>query len=698
MTRRYPLKKTRNIGIMAHIDAGKTTVTERVLYYSGRVHRVGEVHDGTATMDYMVQERERGITITSAATACNWNGFRVNIIDTPGHVDFTAEVERSLRVLDGAVAVFCAVAGVEPQSETVWHQADRYRVPRIAFINKMDRVGADFERAVTSMRERLGAVAVPIQIPIGAEDQFRGVIDLIRMQSVTWVGDDLDSERVTGEIPAELQDQAEAMRHDLLEAVAEADATVMDKYVHEEEVSEVELIEGLRKGTIANLFCPVLCGTALKNKGTRLMLDAAIDFLPAPTDLPPIVGKNVGRKEKDVERAPSDDEPFAALAFKVLTDQHVGRLTFIRVYSGVVKAGQQVLNTRTGKKERLGRLLEMHADERLDLEDLRAGDIGAVIGAKNTTTGDTLCDTKHPVVLMTVEFPEPVVHIAIEPRTKADQDRLSEALRRLSEEDPTFQVRTDDETGQTIIAGMGELHLEVIADRMQREFNVHANVGKPMVAYRETITKRCESEVKFVRQTGGRGQYGHVVLALSPGEQGSHFTFEDKTVGGSVPKEFINSVERGARDSLESGVASGYPTVDVHVELLDGSSHEVDSSEMAFQTAASMAVRQGVPKGKPVMLEPAMRVEVVCPEEYTGEVMNDFTRRRGRLEGMEQTGRVQKIHAVVPLSEMFGYANDLRSKTQGRAAHSMEFWHYEVIPSNIANKIMERTGSSYRFQ
>ena len=698
MTRRYPLEKTRNVGIMAHIDAGKTTVTERVLYYSGRVHRVGEVHDGTETMDYMVQERERSITITSAATACDWNGYRVNIIDTPGHVDFTAEVERSLRVLDGAVAVFCAVAGVQPQSETVWHQADRYRVPRIAFINKMDRPGADFQRAVTSMRERLGAVAVPIQIPIGAEDKFRGVVDLIRMQSVTWVGDDLDSERITGPIPAELQEQADAMRHDLLEAVAEADETVMDKYVHGEEVSEAELVAGLRKGTIANLFCPVVCGTALKNKGTRLMLDAAIDLLPAPTDVPPIVGTDMGRRHKEVERAPSDDEPFAALAFKVLTDVHVGRLTFIRVYSGVVKAGQQVLNSRTGKKERLGRLLEMHADERLDLEELRAGEIGAVIGAKNTTTGDTLCDTKHPVALMSVEFPEPVVHIAIEPRTKADQDRLSEALRRMSEEDPTFQVRSNEETGQTIIAGMGELHLEVIADRMQREFNVHANVGAPMVAYRETVRKRCESEVKFVRQTGGRGQYGHVVLALSPGEQGSHYEFEDKTVGGSVPKEFINSVARGAREALESGVASGYPTVDVKVELLDGSSHEVDSSEMAFQTAASMAVRDGVPKARPVMLEPTMRVEVVCPDEYTGEVMNDFTRRRGRLEGMEQTGAVQKIHAVVPLSEMFGYASDLRSKTQGRAAHSMEFWHYEEIPSNIANKIMERTGSSYRFQ
>jgi len=697
VTRRYPLEKTRNIGIMAHIDAGKTTVTERVLFYSGRVHRVGEVHDGTATMDYMVQERERGITITSAATACDWQGYRINIIDTPGHVDFTAEVERSLRVLDGAVAVFCAVAGVQPQSETVWRQADRYHVPRIAFINKMDRVGADFDRAVLSVRERLGATAVPVQIPVGAEDGFRGVIDVVGMRMVSWSTDDVDSEQIIGEVPPEMRDAAERARHDVVEAAAEVDDLVMDKYVHEEEVTEAQLVAALRKGTLASAFCPVLCGTALRNKGTRLLLDAVVAYLPAPSDLPAIVGADLRSNPREVSREPSDDAPFAALAFKVLTDQHVGRLTFVRVYSGIVKAGKQVLNVRTGKKQRLGRLLEMHADERIDLEELRAGDIGAVIGAKTTTTGDTLCDPKHPVVLMPAEFPEPVVHIAIEPQTKADQDRLAEALNRLSDEDPTFQVTADEETGQTIIAGMGELHLEVIIDRMRREFSVHANVGRPMVAYRETIRQRCEGEGRFVRQTGGRGQYGHVVLALSPGEPGSHFTFEDVSKGGDVPKEFIPSVERGARETLESGIISGYPTVDVHVELLEGSFHEVDSSELAFQTAASMAVRDAMPKGRPFMLEPTMKVEVVVPSEYTGEVVNDFSGRRGRLEGMEQVGKAQEIHAVVPLAEMFGYASDLRSRTQGRAAYSMEFWHYEEVPPNIANKIMERTGSLYRF-
>jgi len=698
MSRRYPLEKTRNIGIMAHIDAGKTTVTERVLYYSGRVHRVGEVHDGTATMDYMVQERERGITITSAATACEWHGYRINIIDTPGHVDFTAEVERSLRVLDGAVAVFCAVAGVQPQSETVWRQADRYHVPRIAFVNKMDRVGADFNRAVQSMRERLGAVAVPVQIPIGFEDTFSGVVDLVRMRAVSWSSDAVDNELTISEIPAAYRQKAEQARHDLLEAAAEVDETVMDKYVHEEEVTEAELVAAIRKGTIGSHLCPVLCGTALKNKGIRVMLDAVIDYLPAPNEIPPVVGTDPDKNGREIVRETDDDAPFTALAFKVLTDQHVGRLTFVRVYAGVVKAGQMVLNTRTGRKERLGRLLEMHADERRDLEEFRAGDIGAVIGTKNTTTGDTLCDPKHPIVLMSVQFPEPVVHIAIEPRTKADQDRLSDALRRLSDEDPTFIVRMNEETGQTIIAGMGELHLEILTDRMRREFNVHANVGRPMVAYRETIRQRAEAEHKFVRQTGGRGQYGHVVLALSPGEQNSHFTFEDLTVGGSVPKEFVPAVERGAREALESGVASGYPTVDVHVELLNGSFHEVDSSELAFQTAASMAVKEAVPKAKPVLLEPVMRIEVVCPEEYIGDVVNDFTRRRGRLTGMEQLGGLHRIHALVPLAEMFGYANDIRSRSQGRASHNMEFAQYEEVSANVSNQIMEATGSSYRFE
>ena len=697
MKRTYPLEKTRNIGIMAHIDAGKTTVTERVLYYSGRVHRVGEVHDGTATMDYMVQERERGITITSAATACEWKGHRINIIDTPGHVDFTAEVERSLRVLDGTVAVFCAVAGVQPQSETVWHQAEHYKVPRIAFINKMDRVGADFERAVQSMRERLGVIAIPIQLPIGAEEEFRGIIDIIRMRSIIWEGEGLDAKLVETEIDESDLERVEHARHDLLEAAAEVDEVVMEKYIHEEEVSEAELISALRTGTIASSFCPVLCGTALKNKGSRLLIEAVIDYLPAPTDLPPIKGTDLRNVDKEIEREPSDDAPFAALAFKVITDPHVGRLTFIRVYSGVIEAGKQVLNVRTGKKERLGRLLEMHADERIDLKQLRAGDIGAVIGAKNTTTGDTLCDPKHPLTLSSVEFPEPVVHIAIEPQTKADQDKLSASMTKLSEEDPTFQVRTNEETGQTIIAGMGELHLEILIDRMRREFNVHANVGKPVVAYRESIRDRTESEVKFVKQTGGRGQYGHVIIAVEPGETGSHFTFEDKTVGGDVPKEFIKPVRQGAKQALESGIASGYPVVDVHVELLGGSSHDVDSSEIAFQTAASMAVRKAVPKASPVMIEPYMRVEVTCPDDFIGEVMSDFNGRRGRVEGMEHIGAVRKVRALAPLSEMFGYANDVRSKTQGRASYSMEFSHYEEIPANVANKIMERTGSLYRF-
>jgi elongation factor G len=695
--RRYPLDKTRNIGIMAHIDAGKTTVTERVLFFSGRLHRVGEVHEGTTVTDYMEQERERGITITSAATACEWLGCRINIIDTPGHVDFTAEVERSLRVLDGAVAIFCGVAGVQPQSETVWRQADRYKIPRIAFINKMDRVGASFERAVRSMRERLGAQVVPVQWPVGAEDNFSGVIDVVRMKMISWAGEGVHIEQVWSDVPDKFREKAESYRHDVVEVAADLDEDIMWKYVHEGEITPEELIRALRKGTVSNRIVPVLAGSALKNKGTRLLLDAVIDFLPSPVDVGPVYGTVPGNPEKQVERRASDDEPFAALAFKILTDLHVGRLTFVRVYSGVVRAGDQMLNVRTGRKERLGRLLEMHADERTDLEELRAGDIGAVIGAKGATTGDTLCDPKRPVALMPVEFPEPVVHIAIEPSTKADQDKLSGALTKLSDEDPTFKVRVDEETGQTIIAGMGELHLEILIDRMKREFNLHANVGRPVVAYRESIRERCEAEAKFVRQTGGRGQYGHVVLALEPGEPGSHFAFEDATVGGVVPKEFVPAVEKGAREALESGVISGYPTVDVKVILLFGSYHEVDSSELAFQTAASMAVKQAVPKGRPVLLEPAMRLEVICPDEYTGEVISDLTGRRGRMEGMELSDGLRKVRAIVPLGEMFGYANDIRSKTQGRASYNMEFLHYEEVPPNIANEIMERLGSSYRF-
>ena len=698
VAREHRLDMVRNIGIMAHIDAGKTTVSERILYYSGRVHRVGEVHDGTATMDYMEQERERGITITSAATACEWQDHRINIIDTPGHVDFTAEVERSLRVLDGAVAVFCAVAGVQPQSETVWRQADRYRVPRLAFVNKMDRVGADFSKAVRSMQTRLGAQVVPIQMPIGSEDQFSGVIDLVRMCHITWEGDGVDNRMIVGEIPADLREEAELWHHDVLERTAEVDDALMEKYIHDEPVSEEELRAAIRRATLANRLIPVMAGTALKNKGVRLLLNAVIEYLPSPIDMGPAQGTVPHEPDQVVLREPDDEAPFSALAFKILSDPHVGRLTFIRVYSGVVKTGDMVLNARTGKRERLGRLLEMHADERTDLKELRAGDIGAVIGAKAASTGDTLCDPKHPVALMSVDFPEPVVYIAIEPKTKADQDRMSDALGRLSDEDPTFQVHTDEETGQTIISGMGELHLEIIVDRMQREFNVHANVGRPMVAYRETIRGTATVEGKFIRQTGGRGQYGKVLLSVEPGDTNSHYSFESKVVGGVIPKEYIPAVEKGAKEALETGIASGYPTVDVKVTLLDGDYHEVDSSELAFEIAASMAVKDAVMRANPVLLEPVMKVEVVCPEEYTGEVMNDFSGRRGRLEGMEGDGTTKEIRALVPLAAMFGYASDIRSRTQGRASYSMEFAHYEAVPPSIANEIMQRTGVSFRFQ
>ena len=682
---------------MAHIDAGKTTVTERVLYYSGRVHRVGEVHDGAATMDYMEQERERGITITSAATACEWHGHRINIIDTPGHVDFTAEVERSLRVLDGAVAVFCAVAGVQPQSETVWRQADRYHVPRIAFINTMDRVGADFFRAVKTMKNRLGADTIPLQLPVGAEDDFSGLIDLVTMRMVSWVGDGSKNEQRFSEIPEEHLELATKMRHDLLEVAVSTCDELMEKYLEEDDLSEAELKRAIRQGTVEGKFTPVLAGTALRNKGTRMLLDAVVDYLPSPLDFPETKGTKP-HEDATLVRKPSDDEPFSALAFKVLTDPHVGRLVFVRVYSGVIDAGSQVLNARTGRKERLGRLLEMHADERTDLKELRAGDIGAVIGAKNTTTGDTLCDPKHPIALMNVDFPAPVVHIAIEPKTKADQDKMSIALVKLAEEDPTFQVRTDEETGQTIIAGMGELHLEILVDRMHREFGVEANIGKPMVAYRESIRQAAEAEGRFVRQSGGRGQYGHVVLTLEPGEPGSGFTFEDKIVGGVIPKEFIPAVAKGCEGAITTGVVSGYPMVDVKVTLTFGSYHEVDSSELAFQIAGSMAVKAAAPKAKPVLLEPVMAVEVVTPDEYTGEVIGDMNGRRGRLDSMDVEHTTRTIKAFVPLAEMFGYAGDLRSRTQGRAAFSMELGQYEPAPSNVANEIMTRMGSTFRFE
>lgn len=697
MARKYALENTRNIGIMAHIDAGKTTVTERVLYYSGRLHRIGEVHDGAATMDYMEQEQERGITITSAATACEWNDHRVNIIDTPGHVDFTAEVERSLRVLDGAVAVFCAVAGVQPQSETVWRQADKYDVPRLAFINKMDRVGADFFNAIETMKDRLGAKAIPIQFPIGAEDKFRACVDLISRETVSWESDDIDTEMITIDMPAEFADQVEELRHTLVEAIIEHDEALMEKYLEGEELTDDELHAGLRMCTLEGHIVPVLAGTALKNKGVQLMLNAVVRYLPSPLDVEAIEG-NEPRSDNKLTRKPSDDEPFSALAFKIVTDPHVGKLTFVRVYSGMLAAGTQVYNSRTTKKERLGRLLEMHANDRTDLEELRAGDIGAVIGCKDTRTGDTLCDLKNPIELMNVDFPDPVVEVAIEPKSKGDQDRLSDAMIKLSEEDPTFRVKTDDETGQTVIAGMGELHLDILLDRMKREFSVEANIGKPMVAYRESIRKLADGEAKFVRQSGGRGQYGHVILTIEPSEPGEGFVFESKVVGGSIPKEYIPGVEKGCKNALINGVISGYQTVDVKVMLLDGSFHEVDSNEMAFEIAGSMALKQAAPKANPTLLEPSMKVEVTTPDEFTGDVIGDINSRRGRMEGMEPKGTTQTVTAYVPLSEMFGYANDLRSKTQGRAAFAMEFHRYEPVPPSVANGIMEAAGNTYRFK
>lgn len=698
MPRTLPIEKMRNIGIMAHIDAGKTTVTERLLYYSGRLHRMGEVHDGAATMDFMEQERERGITISSAATACEWNGHHINIIDTPGHIDFTAEVERSLRVLDGAVAVFCAVAGVQPQSETVWRQAQRYHVPRIAFINKMDRVGADFHKAVSSMKNRLDAHPIPLQWPIGAEDQFRGLIDLVDWRMIAWDKDGTENSQVVTEVSAEFAEEAELHRHELIEAVASVDESLMERFIEDEHsITSEELKAAIRRCALVAKLTPVFAGTALRNKGTRLLLDAIVDYLPSPLDMGEYEGTKPREPGRVVVRRPSDDEPFAALAFKIVTDPHVGRLTFVRVYSGAIDAGDQVMNARTGKKERLGRLIEMHADERTDLKELRAGDIGAVIGCKDTTTGDTLCDPKKVIALMSVDFPEPVVHIAIEAKSKADQEKLSRALAKLSDEDPTFRVRSNEETGQTIIAGMGELHLEIIIDRLKREFGVVANVGKPMVAYRETVRGRAEVEKRFVRQTGGRGQYAHVVLSLEGGEPGSGFVFEDKTVGGVIPKEYIPAVEKGCREAIESGIVTGYSMVDVKVTLTFGSYHEVDSSDMAFMIAGSMAVKEAAPKASPVLLEPIMKLDVITPDEFTGDVIGDFDRRRGRLVGMESEGNTQMIRALAPLAEMFGYANDLRSRTQGRATYSMEFAHYEPVPSSVANEIMEKMGAAFRF-
>jgi elongation factor G len=688
------LDRVRNIGIMAHIDAGKTTTTERILYYTGRTHKMGEVHEGAAVMDWMAQEQERGITITSAATTAFWRDFRINIIDTPGHVDFTVEVERSLRVLDGAIAVFDSVAGVEPQSETVWRQADRYRVPRIAFINKMDRVGAEFFAAVQSMVDRLGARPVPIQLPIGTEDNFRGVVDVIEMHGIVWE-DALGMDPKTIEIPDELREQAEAYHHQLIDAVAEHDEELLETYLMDEAAVTPEMIRrALRKATLEIAATPVLLGSAFKNKGVQPLLDAVVDYLPSPLDVPPVHGVDP-RTESELSRRPSEDEPFSALAFKVMSDPYVGKLTYFRVYSGKIKQGDRVLNVTTGRSERIGRLLQMHANHREEREEIGAGEIVAAVGLKATTTGDTLATEAAPIRLESMSFPDPVISVAIEPKTKADQDKLAQALTRLADEDPTFRVRSDEETGQTIIAGMGELHLEIIVDRLMREFNVNANVGRPQVAYRETIGQAVDKvEGRFVRQTGGRGQYGHAVVNLVPADPGAGYEFVDKIVGGRIPREYIPSVDLGIQEAMEAGVLAGYPVVDVIIELVDGSYHEVDSSEMAFKVAGSMAFKNAMQRAKPKLLEPVMAVEVVTPEEYLGDVMGDLNSRRGRVEGLEPRGNAQAIRARVPLATMFGYATDLRSTTQGRATFTMQFDRYEEAPQSIAGEIVSAAQGS----
>lgn len=688
MARAFSLERTRNIGIMAHIDAGKTTTTERILFYTGRTHRLGETHEGSATMDWMVQERERGITITAAATTCQWAGHRINIIDTPGHVDFTVEVERSLRVLDGAVAVFCAVNGVEPQSETVWRQADKYHVPRIAFVNKMDRVGADFMRVVDQIRTRLGANPVPLQLPIGSEESFRGIVDLVTNRAIIYT-DDLGTRSDETDIPAEMADEVAAAREKLIEAVVETDDALMEKYFEGEEITVEELKSAVRKACLSLTITPVLAGSAFKNKGVQPLLDAVVAYLPSPLDVGAVRGVNP-KTEEEESRDPSDDAPFSALAFKIMADPYVGKLAFFRVYSGTLKAGSYVYNPVKGKRERIGRILQMHANHREELEEVYAGDIAAAVGLRDTATGDTLCDENHPILLESPDFPEPVIAQAIEPKTKADQDKLAVALQRLMEEDPTFHVRTDEETGQTTIHGMGELHLEVIVDRLLREFKVEANIGKPQVAYRETLTKPVKAEGKFIRQTGGRGQYGHVVLEIEPLEPGAGFQFENKIVGGVVPKEYIPAVEAGIKEAMQNGVLAGYPVVDVKVAIVDGSYHEVDSSEMAFKIAASMGFREGARKAEPVLLEPIMAVEVTTPEEFLGDVMGDLNSRRGQIEGMEQRANAQVVRAKVPLSEMFGYATDLRSATQGRASYVMQFSHYAPVPAQIAQEVIEQ--------
>jgi len=699
VARSTPIERYRNVGIMAHIDAGKTTTTERVLYYTGISHKIGEVHDGAATMDWMEQEQERGITITSAATTCFWQGMdkqfeqhRINIIDTPGHVDFTIEVERSLRVLDGAVAVFCAVGGVEPQSETVWRQANKYHVPRMAFVNKMDRSGADFMRVVEQIKERLGSNPVPMQLAIGAEENFEGVVDLIKMKAIHWNPDDMGVTYEEGEIPAELRAECEQWREHMVESAAEASEELMDKYLEEGELSVKEIKQGIRIQTLNNEIVPAFCGSAFKNKGVQAMLDAIVEYMPSPADVPAI--KGINEDESEGERHPSDEDPFSALAFKIATDPFVGNLTFFRVYSGVMKSGDSVYNPVKGKKERIGRIVQMHANSREEIKEVRAGDIAAAIGLKQVTTGDTLCDPKSIIALERMEFPDPVISVAVEPKTQADQEKMGMALGKLAQEDPSFHVHTDEESGQTIISGMGELHLEIIVDRMMREFSVDANVGNPQVAYRESIRNTIEQESKFVRQSGGRGQYAHVWLKIEPTKSGDGYEFVNEIVGGSVPKEYIPSVDKGIQEQMKNGVIAGYPIEDVRVTLFDGSYHEVDSNEMAFKIAGSMGFREGAQKANPALLEPMMKVEVVTPEDYMGDVMGDLNRRRGLVQGMEDTPSGKQIKAEVPLSEMFGYATDLRSATQGRATYSMEFLKYNEAPAAVAEAIINKRMAS----
>jgi elongation factor G len=687
VARTIPLERVRNIGIAAHIDAGKTTTTERILFYSGMVHKIGEVHEGTAVTDWMEQERERGITITAAAISTSWKDHRINIIDTPGHVDFTIEVERSMRVLDGVIAVFCSVGGVQPQSETVWRQADRYKVPRIAFVNKMDRTGANFFKVYNQIRDRMRANAVAIQIPIGSESELRGIVDLVRMRAKIY-NNDLGTDIVETEIPEEVKDQAEEYRAKLIESVAETDEALIEKYLEGEELTEDEIRSALRKGTIAGTIVPVLCGSAFKNKGVQLLLDAVVDYLPAPVDIPAIQGTLPDGAV--AERAADDQAPMAALAFKIMADPF-GRLTFLRVYSGILKKGSYILNSTKGQKERISRLIVLKANERIEVDELRAGDLGAAIGLKNTFTGDTICDESAPIILESLFIPEPVISVAVEPKTKQDMEKLSKALQSLSEEDPTFRVHVDPETNQTVIAGMGELHLEILVDRMLREFKVEANVGAPQVAYRETIRKSVKAEGKFIRQSGGKGQYGHVVIQLEPGDAGTGFEFVSKIVGGSIPKEYVSPAEQGMKEACESGILAGYPLIDVKATLVDGSFHEVDSSEMAFKIAGSMAIKDGVMKASPVLLEPMMKVEVEVPEDFLGDVMGDLNSRRGQIEGMGSESGVAKVTAKVPLAEMFGYATDIRSKTQGRGIFSMEFSHYDEVPRNVAEAIIAKS-------